>query len=220
MFIFFLKGGLLMWPIAFCSVMVAAISMERLYHFRRAKVNVPGLLTRVRKLLSEGDIHEAEKLCRESSGPVARLLAVGLHIHPRSAREQERILARVGSRELRRLGKNLRNLGIIAHISPLLGLLGTVTGLIRAFIKIQELHGQVDAAVLAGGIWEALLTTAAGMSVAIPTIIAYHYFEGRVDDFSSQMKDAVQYLFEWMGVEKSASEQKDMKSKEDVEYGL
>ena len=209
-----------MWPIILCSVIAVAITLERLYHFHRAKVDVPALLTRVRKLLSEGNINEAEKLCRESSGPVARILAIGLHIHTRSDKEQEKIIVRAGSRELRRLEKNLRNLGIIAHISPLLGLLGTVAGMIRAFMKIQELGGQVNAAVLAGGIWEALLTTAAGLSVAIPTVIAYHYFEGRVDDFSSQMKDAVQYLFEWIGIKEPEPAKKGVQLKEDTEYGI
>ncbi|MEA3489812.1 MAG: MotA/TolQ/ExbB proton channel family protein [Candidatus Omnitrophota bacterium] len=220
MFIFFLKGGLLMWPILICSLIAVAIIMERLYHFYRAKVDVPALLRRVRSLLSEGGIHEAEKLCRGSSGPVARVLAVSLHIRSRSTKEKEKIIARVGSLELRRLEKNLRSLGIIAHISPLLGLLGTVAGMIRAFMKIQELGGQVDAAVLAGGIWEALLTTAAGLSVAIPAVIAYHYFEGKMDEFSSQMKNAVQYLFEWTGIEKSAPGEMDVETGEDVEYGV
>ena len=94
------------------------------------------------------------------------------------------------------MGKNLRGLGIIGHISPLLGLLGTVAGMIEAFITIEELGGRVDASVLAGGIWEALITTAFGLSVAIPAIVFYHYFEGRVDDIAAQMKDAASEILE------------------------
>ena len=119
-----------------------------------------------------------------------------IHIHKRAHPEKEKIISRAGSRELRKLEKNLRGLGIIAHISPLLGLLGTVTGMIKCFMKIQELGGRVDAQVLAGGIWEALITTAAGLSIAIPAIIFYHYFEGKVDNFYHQMKDAAEEILE------------------------
>jgi len=196
MFEFFLKGGPLIWPILLCSVIVFAIVLERLWHFRRIKTNVGNLIAQVKRLLLEGKLEEAEKLCRETRGPVAHILAVGIHIHKRAYPEKEKIISRAGSRELRKLEKNLRGLGIIAHISPLLGLLGTVTGMIKCFMKIQELGGRVDASVLAGGIWEALITTAAGLSVAIPAIIFYHYFEGKVDNIASQMKDVVQEFLE------------------------
>ena len=196
---FFLKGGPLMWPILLCSVIVIAIVLERLYHLHRAGVNLPNLLTRVKKLLWEGKPEEAERLCRDTSGPVAHILAMGIHLHNRSLEEKEKILARVGSRELRRLEKNLNALGIIGHIAPLLGLLGTVTGMIKAFVTIAELGGRVDASVLAGGIWEALITTAAGLSVAIPAIVFYHYFEGRVDNIATQMKDAASEVLEHSG---------------------
>ncbi|MCL0038438.1 MotA/TolQ/ExbB proton channel family protein [Thermodesulfovibrionales bacterium] len=149
--------------------------------------------------MGEGKSEEAEKLCRDTPGPVAHILAMSIHLHERSPEEKEKILAQVGSKELRRLGKNLRTLGIIGHISPLLGLLGTVTGMIKAFITIQELGGRVDAAVLAGGIWEALITTAAGLSVGIPAITLYHYFEGRVDNTATQMKDAASEVLEHSG---------------------
>lgn len=102
--------------------------------------------------------------------------------------EKEKMITKVGSLELQRLEKNLGSLAVIAHISPLLGLLGTVTGMIKAFMKIQALGGRVDASVLAGGIWEALITTAAGLSVAIPTLVAYYYFEGKVDGFEKEMR--------------------------------
>ena len=203
---FILKGGPLMWPIFLCSVIAITIILERLHHLHRAKVNIPNLLTRVKKMLLDGKLDKAERLCENSHGPVAHILAIGIHIHKRAFQEKEKMITRAGSRELRRLGKNLRGLGIIAHISPLLGLLGTVTGMIKAFIKIQELGGRVDASILAGGIWEALITTAAGLSVAIPAIVFYHYFEGKVDNFSHQMKDAGEELI--------------INLKEDIDYGV
>mgnify|MGYP000026368464 CR=1 FL=1 len=218
MFEFFLKGGFLMWPILLCSVIAFAIVLERLWYFRRIKINVGNLIAQVKRLLQEDKLEEAEKLCRETPGPVAHILAVGIHIHKRAYPEKERIISRAGSRELRKLEKNLRGLGIIAHISPLLGLLGTVTGMIKCFMKIQELGGRVDASVLAGGIWEALITTAAGLSVAIPAIIFYHYFEGKVDNFYHQMKDAAESLIEWLDFKKFPQESEGLK--EDVEYGI
>ncbi|MEA3328583.1 MAG: MotA/TolQ/ExbB proton channel family protein [Candidatus Omnitrophota bacterium] len=220
MFELTLKGGPLMWPILLCSMIAVSIILERLYHFHRARAGMPNFLTRVERLLLDGRQDEAEKLCKNSSGPVANILSIGIHTRRRSSEEKEKIIARAGSRELRRLEKDLRGLGIIAHISPLLGLLGTVTGMIKAFMKIQELGGSVEASVLAGGIWEALLTTAAGLSVAIPAIIFYHYLEGKVDDFSARMKDAAQSLAEWLGTGESKPEKNSGQFKEDVEYGI
>lgn len=139
---------------------------------------------------------EALRLCENTSGPIAHILAIGIRIRKRSIEKQEKMISRAGSKIIRQLEKNLRGLAIIGNITPLLGLLGTVTGMIKAFIKIQELGGRVDASVLAGGIWEALITTAAGLSIAIPTLVAYHYLEGRVDNISSQMKDTASEFLE------------------------
>jgi len=220
MFEFFIKGGFLMWPILLCSVIAVTITLERLYHFHQAKVNISNLSTQVKKLLLDGKLDEAKELCENSHGPVAHILAIGIYIHRRVFQEKEKMITRAGSRELRRLEKNLRGLGIIAHISPLLGLLGTVTGMIKAFMKIQELGGKVDASILAGGIWEALITTAFGLSVAIPAIVFYHYFEGRVDDFSHQMKDAAESIGEWLGIKEPESKEETINFKEDVDYGI
>ena len=217
MFNFFLKGGPLMWPILLCSVIAFAIVLERLWYFNRRKINIEVLISEVKKLLREGKFEEAERLCEELQNPVGNILAVCINTHRKNHPEKEKIISRAGSRELRKLEKNLRGLGIIAHISPLLGLLGTVTGMIKCFMKIQELGGKVDASVLAGGIWEALITTAAGLSVAIPAVIFYHYFEGKVDNFSHQMKDAVESLMDWLEIEKFSKEKV---IKEDIEYGI
>lgn len=165
---FFLKGGFLMWPILFCSVVAVSIVLERFYYLHRVKSDISNFLSKLKNVLTE------KKLKLE---------------------ELEKRAARLGSEQVRKWEKNLRGLATIANISPLLGLLGTVTGMIRCFIKIQELGGRVDANVLAGGIWEALITTAAGLLVAIPTLAAYHYFEGKVDEYSNQLKNsAVEYL--------------------------
>ncbi len=196
MFEFLMKGGFLMWPILLCSVISVTIIIERLYKLHQSRIKIPNILSRVKNLLKEGRADEALKLCEGINSPVAHILAIGIRIRKRSIEEQEKIIFRAGSRIIRQLEKNLRGLAIIGNITPLLGLLGTVTGMIKAFIKIQGLGGRVDASVLAGGIWEALITTAAGLSVAIPTLVAYHYFESKVDNIGARMKDAATDLLE------------------------
>jgi len=196
MFEFFLKGGPLMWPILLCSVISITIILERFYHLYQARTRIPNIFSRVKSLLKENNAEEALKLCENTSGPIAHILAIGIHIRHRSLEEKEKLISRAGSKIIRQLDKNLRALAIIGNTAPLLGLLGTVTGMIRAFMKIQELGGRVDASVLASGIWEALITTAAGLSVAIPTIVFYHYFEGRLDNIASQMKDVAGELLD------------------------
>lgn len=196
MFDLFLKGGPLMWPILVCSIVSITIILERYYCFYRTKTNPPNISSRVKVLLKDSKTEEALKLCEQASGPVAHILAVGIHIRHKNNDEKEKLISRAGSKIIRQLDKHLRGLAVIVNASTLLGLLGTVTGMIKAFMKIQELGGRVDASVLAGGIWEALITTAAGLFVAIPTMIAYHYFEGRVDNIAAQMKDAAAELLE------------------------
>ena len=185
-----------MWPILLCSVISVTIILERFYHFYQVRTKIPNIFSQVKSLLKDGKADEAIRLCESTSGPIAHILAIGIHIRKRSMEEKEKIIIRAGSRLVRQLDRNLRGLAIIGNITPLLGLLGTVTGMIRAFMKIQELGGRVDTSVLAGGIWEALITTAAGLSVAIPTLVAYHYFEGRVDNIASQMKDVAGELLD------------------------
>ncbi len=196
MFDLFLKGGLLMWPILLCSIVSITIILERSYCFYHARNKIPNISSRVRGLLKDGKTEEALNLCEETSGPVAHILAIGIHIRHKNTDEKDKLISHAGSKIIRQLDKHLRGLAVIVNAATLLGLLGTVTGMIKAFMKIQELGGRVDASVLAGGIWEALITTAAGLFVAIPTLVAYHYFEGRVDDINNQMKDAAAELLE------------------------
>ncbi len=196
MFEFIAKGGILMVPIILCSVITLTIIFERGWHIYRAKVDTESLFSQVKKYLEEKRLKDALDLCERTSGPVARVLVIAIENHKNNSQGREMAISRAGSQELRRLGKNLRGLAIIANVTPLLGLLGTVTGMIKAFIKIQELAGRADATVLAGGIWEALITTAAGLIVAIPAMCAHQYFEGRIDDMALEMKEVVSGLFE------------------------
>ncbi|MCK9432435.1 MAG: MotA/TolQ/ExbB proton channel family protein [Candidatus Omnitrophica bacterium] len=196
MFDLFLKGGPLMWPILICSLVSVTIILERYYYFYRLRDRVPNIFPRVKMLLKDNREEEAVRLCEQDGGPVARILAISIHIRHKASEEREKLISRAGSKILRQMGKYLRALAVIVNTATLLGLLGTVTGMIKAFMKIQELGGRVDASVLAGGIWEALITTAAGLFVAIPTMLFYHYFESKVDNIAAAMKEAATEFLE------------------------
>ena len=215
---FFLKGGPLMWPILLCSVISITIILERFYCLNKVKIDIPRFFSQIKGFLMKGKRDEALKICQQKGGPLGRVLFVGIQNHKKHPQHQEKVISRIGSREVRNLEKHLRGLAVIGNITPLLGLLGTVTGMIKACIKIQELGGRVDASVLAGGIWEALLTTAAGLSVAIPTLVAYHYFEGRVDDYTVQMKEVMSEFLESFGTKPDTAQEG--AAKEDECYGI
>ncbi len=222
MFDFLLKGGFFIWPILLCSVIALSVTFERLYYFKHSALKAGNVLARVKKMILDGKAGQAEKFAKSLPGPVAHIVGLTVHVGSQAqpAQEKEKIIAQAGANQMRKVSKNLRTLGIIAHISPLLGLLGTVTGMIAAFMQIEDLGGRVDASVLAGGIWEALITTAAGLAVAVPVMVAYHYFEGQADEVYAQMKNAAQDLFNLFGINSSNKLASDSPVKEDLEYGV
>ncbi len=185
------KGGPLMYLILLCSIVALAVVIERLYHFYRATVDNDKFMESIANTLKHNRIMEAIDLCEKTPGPIAHVIKAGILKHDRSRQEIKEAIEEAGVYEVPRLERNLGVLATIAHISPLLGLLGTVTGMVRAFQTIQEkasmLH-PVSPGDLAGGIWEALVTTAAGLIVAIPTFVAYNYLVGRVKNFIVEME--------------------------------
>lgn len=185
------KGGPLMYLIILCSIVALAVVIERLYHLYRAKINIERFMDGISNTLKRNRIMEAIDLCEKTPGPIAYIIKAGILKHDRSRQEIKEAIEDAGIYEVPRLEKNLGALATIAHISPLLGLLGTVTGMVRAFQIIQEKAGSlhpVSPGDLAGGIWEALITTAAGLIVAIPTFVAYNYLVSRVKGFIVEME--------------------------------
>ena len=191
----FVKGGFLMWPIALCSIVSLTIILERLYYFSKTRPKSNNLPERAHLLLKSNKAEEAAALADNDNSFLGRFLCVGIKVINQPAEERQKILRRAGSRELQQADKHLRVLSVIGNISTLLGLTGTVTGMIQTFMKIERIGGIAEVAVLAGGIWEALLTTAAGLFVAIPTLLFYHYFEGVVDNRAIEMKNIASDLF-------------------------
>lgn len=169
------KGGYVMYPIVACSVIALAVFIERWYVLRHLRERVRKYLRVVRKTLSQEDLKGLLEVSTRYQNPASRIILAGLRKYfsgrPREAREA---METVASFELPFFERRLSTLVVVANISPLLGLLGTVTGMIRTFTVIAAV-GVGKPTEMAGGISEALLTTAAGLSVAIPTVVMHHY---------------------------------------------
>lgn len=188
----FSKGGPLMWPILACSIIALAIFIERLFMLYRAHLYVRLPIEKFKQEWKQDAIGATNI---NPQGIIADFIAFKKQSQ-HMPKDCERLLYQHATQYIRTLEVRLNWLAIIGNVTPLLGLLGTVTGMIKVFMGIQNMQGQVNPSALAGGIWEALITTAAGLIVAIPTIIAYHFFEDRIDDMAGEIKDAIIQLIE------------------------
>ncbi|MCM8791618.1 MAG: MotA/TolQ/ExbB proton channel family protein [Candidatus Omnitrophica bacterium] len=188
----FLKGGAVMWPILICSIFALAIILEKLYFLHKNSIDDAQLFLKdIKDKLKRHDIKEAVKLCDQQNTSVSRVVKAAILKFDRGKEEIKEAIEETALYEIPHLEKNLNMLATIAHISPLLGLLGTVTGMVKCFYTIQtktSTFNPVSAADLAGGIWEALLTTVFGLVVAIPTFVAYNYLVGRVNHVILEME--------------------------------
>ncbi|NPV11463.1 MAG: MotA/TolQ/ExbB proton channel family protein [Ignavibacteria bacterium] len=196
----FLKGGLLMWPILLCSIITIGIVIERYFVLRQASVNVPRFMIQIRELMKKGDIVEAINYCSEYNSPIANIIRKGLSKYHFGMERIKESIESAGKQEIYKLEKGLSVLATISGVAPLLGFLGTVTGMISAFMRIESLGGNASPSDLAGGIWEALLTTAFGLSVGIIAYLFYNYFVTRINKLISEMEitstDFIDVLYE------------------------
>lgn len=184
------KGGILMIPILICSIVAVAIIIERFVAIRRSRRENERFVLAIRGRIRKGNLDEAVRICEESeSAPLAAIFHAALLSVPLGAKRTREAIHEQGERQAEDLERNVGGLATIAGGAPLLGFLGTVTGMIEAFQRIETLGGNVDASVLAGGIWEALLTTAAGLIVAVPTFFAHNYILSRVHAEILAMED-------------------------------
>ncbi|HVS11555.1 MAG TPA: MotA/TolQ/ExbB proton channel family protein [Planctomycetota bacterium] len=188
------SGGPIMWPIAFCSVVALGYSVARWIRMRSGPLGTARVRAELLAAADEGGPERALELCARSANPLARTLQPGLERWDRPRLEHEKAVEDAGSREVRRLTTGLRPLVVVAGIAPLLGLLGTVWGMILAFNVIAMQQGLGRPELLANGIAQALVTTAAGLAVAIPTQAVYYYLKGRIDRFVSAAEDTWQQL--------------------------
>jgi biopolymer transport protein ExbB len=188
MFEFLSKAGILVIPILLCSVLALAIFCERMIRFARMRSRGAGLSEKVAALLKQKDVQEALEVAEKSNSPMGRILVQAIEAKDLDREMLETVLANATDEEVMSLSSYVHALATIGNVAPLLGLLGTVIGMIKAFMVIQQMGGKVNAAVLAGGIWEAMLTTAFGLSVALPVMVAHSYLVSRIDTYEARLQ--------------------------------
>ncbi len=187
------KGGVVMIPIGICSVVALAIIIERLIMLRRNQFIPDALHDEIRTGLLRNQIAEVMAVCYRSEISLARIVKAGVEHLEDSREEISTAMEATGKKEVDRMEKHLTLLATVANISPLLGLLGTVTGMIRVF-NVITVEGVGNAQALSGGIAEALITTAAGLIVGIPTLLAHSFLSRRVGSFAIELESASQEL--------------------------
>ncbi len=191
------NGGWLMLPIILCSIGAMGIVAERFWSLRRKKILPPDLVPFIWRLVKENKLDDTALRRIRLSSPLGAILASGL-INSRHGREMMKTsIEEAGRQVVHELEHFLNSLGTIASVTPLLGLLGTVVGMIKVFAAIM-IHGVGDPGILAGGISEALITTAAGLTVAIPSLIFHRYFERLVDEYVLNMEEEALKLIDVM----------------------
>ncbi len=194
MFDLYLRGGFLMHPIFIASVTAIAIALERGWFFWRIRGDVQGSFEELKEWLIKKDLRTALKIAERAPGPVGIVLREGLKHWGEGAEIVQEVMAIRGEEVLRESQKGLSVLAMIASISTMLGLLGTVVGLVDAFQKVAEMKEHVSPALLASGIWMALITTVGGLFVAIPSLIVHHFFQQKISHLAFQIEHYVSEL--------------------------
>lgn len=204
------KGGPIMWPILACSFVAFVIVIERTLYLRRVTIDTRKFSEQISRSIKRNRVMDAVDLCEKTPGPVAHIVKEGILKHDRARAEIREAIEDAALHEVPLLEKRLPVLATIAHIAPLLGLLGTVTGMVEAFRVIQEKSSAlapVNPGDLAGGIWEALLTTVFGLCVAIPTFVAYNYLTSRVDGLVLDMEKSASDLMNTLSEKREVAEE-------------
>ena len=201
-------GGPVMWIIIFCGAFAMLIFIERWFHFHREQVNIGELVTGLKNVLRRNGFVEAVSLCDNTPGPVARILMAAILAQKDGDADIRRAIEDAALIEVPKLERRLNILATIGYISPLLGLLGTVFGMMGALQTIQAKEGvYLSAADLSGDIGMALITTAAGLCVAIPCYVAYNYLMSRIESFTVEIEKAsseIIYFFNHQKIEDPA----------------
>jgi len=200
------RGGPLMWVVLIFAVIAIAVFLERLFHYHRAQIHTNDFVNGILNSLKHGNVKEAIDTCRDTAGPVAQVVMAAVLNHDRSRDEIREAVQDTARTEVTRLERNLPILVTIAQVAPLIGFLGTVWGMIRVF-KVIEVTQATTAGQLAGGVWQALLTTAGGLVVAIPSYIAYNYLVSRVQNLVLDMERAANETVQYLARKQEGGEQ-------------
>jgi len=191
---FIVKGGVVLWVIMALSVIGMAIIVERVLYFRSIRTDEEKLFQRVKASVEKGHFEEALSICDNNESPLSALIKVGIEYRSYPESAQKEILKDAAAQEVPRLERNVSTLGTIAHIAPLLGLLGTVTGTMKAFGVLGRFGAVADPSILAMGISEALITTVGGIVVAVPAVIFYNLLVTKVNLILLKMENQVTAL--------------------------
>lgn len=177
----FVLGGPVMIPLLLCSIFALAVGIERLWYLSRGRIDTDDLIEDIKLSLGQGKVLEAMQIAKKSRGPVAAVLASGIAHYDRERDEIKEHMEIVGQEEIFKMERRMGGLDLIVTVTPLLGILGTVTGIIKSFNVMAALEGVQQAAAISGGIAEALITTAAGLIIAIPTMALTAYLHGIIN---------------------------------------
>jgi len=182
------KGGVIMWPILACSILAVYVIIERYLVLRKARLDVREFVRKLRTLFHRGEFAAVLAYCEEKNAPISNIIRRGILKHDQGPEKIREAIENAGREEIYGLEKRLSLLATVAGVAPMLGFLGTVTGMIAAFHSVELNSGVVSPGDLAGGVWEALLTTAFGLIVGIPVLAVYNYFVTRVQKFVHEME--------------------------------
>ena len=192
------KGGALMWPILVCSICAVLLFLERVFHLHRARIEQDDFLNGIYTLVNRGNMAEAVSICDQTPGPVAHVVRTALLHVDEAPEELKETITKAGLNEIPRLERSMGGLLTIAQVTPLLGLLGTVVGLIALFSAMEQHAPLVEIGQLSGGMWKALATTAFGLSVSIPTFAGYNFLVSRVERITLDMEYAAEAIYRFL----------------------
>ena len=204
-----IKGGWIMWPIIVCSIVAAGLFLERVFHLHRAQINSEDFLNGIYTIVNRGNMAEAVAICDQTPGPVAHLTRTALLHSDEPPIKLRQTINKAGLGEIPRLEKNMGGLLTIAQITPLLGLLGTVIGLIRVFMVMEQNAPLAEIGDLSSGIWQALITTAVGICVSIPSFAGYNFLLSRVESITLDMESASEEIYRVLVYDRSQGDSAD-----------
>lgn len=183
-----LKGGPIMVPIALCSVIAVYIIFERYFAIRKSSKDDPNFMNNIRDFISNGNIDAARSLCRNTQTPIARMIEKGVSRLGKPLGDIEKAIENIGNIEVVKMEKGLSLLATVAGTAPMLGFLGTVTGMIKAFYNMSKAGKTIDISLLSGGMYEAMVTTVAGLIVGIFALVAYNLLAAMVEKVVFKME--------------------------------
>ncbi len=214
-FSLFEKGGPVMWLLLLLSIIGLILFIERTLYLHRSQIRSTEFLSGIKNILRKRRLVEALTVCEETPGPVASVVKAGLLHHEDDEAKMRFAIQEAALVEIPAMERRIGSITAIAHVAPLLGLLGTVLGFINAFTLLQSEGAYAHAGLLAGGVWQALLTTAAGLAVAVPAYLGQHFLYGRVRALAHDMEwvgnDIMQFLLRDLDTEVEEEQQVEVK---------